>query len=87
MVSNGQEQLRCRFVKPMFEEVGHAAWGYTDTLARAQAQRRLDMLDREIVLTGKYPEHAAHMPATGEARVERHRTVDQADHGADVLAE
>src|SRR3954454_17246667 len=45
------------------------------------------MLDREIVLTGPDPESAARMPAAGKARVERERTVDQPDHGADVLAE
>ena len=45
------------------------------------------MLDREIVLTGKDPEKAAHKPAAGEARVERQRTVDQPDHGTDILAE
>src|SRR5215813_8640125 len=45
------------------------------------------MLDREIVLTGPGPEAAAKMPAAGKARVECQRTVDQPDHGADVLAE
>ena len=45
------------------------------------------MLDREIRLTGKGPENAADMPAAREARVERERTVDQPDHGADILAE
>ena len=45
------------------------------------------MLDREIGLTGKYPEKAAHIPAAGKARVDRKRTVNQSDHGADVLAE
>src|SRR5580700_4709860 len=45
------------------------------------------MLDREIVLTGIYPEHAAQIPAAGVARIERQRAVDQPDHGADILAE
>src|SRR4051794_19041807 len=45
------------------------------------------MLDREIVLTGPDPKSAARMPAAGKARVDRQRTVDQSDHGADVLAE
>src|SRR5260370_23257010 len=56
-------------------------------LARAEAQRGLEMLDREIGLAGPDPEKAAHIPAAGEARVERERTVDQPHHGADVLAE
>src|SRR5260370_27749744 len=45
------------------------------------------MLDREIGLAGPDPEHTAHMPAAGVARVERERTVDQPDHGADILAQ
>src|SRR5271166_3846410 len=44
------------------------------------------MLDREIGLTGPDPEKAADRPAAGEARVERQRTVDQPDHGADILS-
>ena len=56
-------------------------------LARAQAQRGLDMLDREIGLPGTDPEQAAQIPAAGKARIERKRTVDQRDHGADILAE
>ena len=47
----------------------------------------LEMLDREIGLTGKYPEKAAHIATAGEARVESERTVDQPYHGANVLAE
>jgi len=45
------------------------------------------MLDREIGLAGPEPEKAAYIPAAGEARVERQRSVDQPDHGADILAE
>ena len=54
VVLNGQEQLRRRFVKPTFEEIGETdrAERRALTLARAQAQRGLDMLDREIGLAG-----------------------------------
>src|SRR5690349_10684361 len=45
------------------------------------------MRDREVGLTGLYPEKTANIPAAGEARVERERTVDQPDHGTDVLPE
>src|SRR5262249_14482507 len=45
------------------------------------------MLDRQIGLTGPQPEDSAHIPAAGEARVERQRPVDQPDHRADILAE
>src|SRR5690242_20387557 len=45
------------------------------------------MLDREIGLAGPNSEEAADKPAAREARVEREGTVDQPDHGADILAE
>jgi hypothetical protein len=45
------------------------------------------MLDREMGLAGKHPENTAQIPAAGEARVERERTVGQPDHGVDILAE
>src|ERR1700730_13421853 len=45
------------------------------------------MLDCEIGLAGPDPDVAAHIPAVGIARVERERTVDQPDHGTDVLSE
>ena len=53
IVLNGHEQLRRRLVKLAFEEIGSADRGHglTHPLARAQAQRGLDMLDREIGLT------------------------------------
>src|ERR1700675_1535905 len=44
------------------------------------------MLNREIRLAGPEPENAAYIPAAGEARVQRERTVDQPDHGTEVLA-
>jgi|HubBroStandDraft_2_1064218.scaffolds.fasta_scaffold20733_3 hypothetical protein len=89
IVLNGQQQLRRRLVKPAFEEIGLShrdQWG-THTLARAQAQRGLEVLDREVRLTGKYPDDTAQIPAAGEARVERERAVDQADNRTDILPE
>jgi hypothetical protein len=84
-----QEQLRRRFVKPALNEIGvsHRGQRRTDTLARAQAQRGLKMLDREIGLARGEPEIAAHKPTAGEARVERQRPVDQPDHRAGILTE
>src|SRR5258708_20530674 len=84
-----QKELCRRFIELVLKEIGppHRGLGVTCTLAWAQAERGLDMLDREIVLTGQEPDLAAKIPATGEARVERERTVDQPGHGADVLAE
>jgi hypothetical protein len=44
------------------------------------------MLNRKIRLTGPDPQKATHIPAASEARVKRERTVDQSDHGFDILA-
>lgn len=69
IVLNGQEQRCRRLVKPAIEEIGLShrdQWG-THTLARAQAQRGLEVLDREIGLTGKYSEDTAQIPTAGEA--------------------
>src|SRR6266478_688775 len=89
MVLDGQEQIRRRFIKPVFEEIGrtHRGQGLTHTLARAQTQRGLEMLDREIVLTGEYSEKATQIPASGKARVERECTIDQPRHSAYILAQ
>src|SRR5215475_339273 len=45
------------------------------------------MRDREVGLTGMCPEKTADIPAAGEARVQRERSVDQPDRGTDVLPE
>ena len=55
--------------------------------ARAETQRGLDVLDREIWLPGPQPEQAADVPTAREARVERQGTIDQRHRGTDVLAE
>src|SRR3979411_2148368 len=60
---------------------------HTHALARAQTQGGLHMLDREIVLAGHDPYHAAQIPAAGVVRGEPERTVEEPDHGTDVLAE
>jgi hypothetical protein len=89
MVLNGQKQLRRRFVKLTFDEIGRAyhRQGRTHALARSQPQRGLDMLDREIGMTGKNPEKSAKKPAEGAARVEGERPVDQRDRRAGIFAE
>src|SRR5271155_5990350 len=86
---NGLEQLRRRFGKLAFEEMGFAdqAQGRALSLAWAQSQRHLCMLDREIGLTGPQPENTAQKPAAGEARGEREGTVDQCHRGTDLFAE
>src|SRR6516225_2238167 len=44
------------------------------------------MLNCEIRLTGPDPQKATHIPAASEARVKHERTVNQPDHGLDILA-
>src|SRR6516162_273655 len=55
--------------------------------ARAEAQRGLYMVHRDVKLARPMSENAADVPPAGEAGVERQCTIDQCDHGADVLAE
>ena len=52
IVLHGQEQLWRRLVKPTFEEMGSTdhGKGCAYGLARAQAPRGLEMLDREVVM-------------------------------------
>ena len=54
---------------------------------RTEAQRGLDVLDRNVGLARPLPEDAAEVPAAGVVRVERQCAINQCDHGADVLAE
>src|SRR6516225_11239470 len=59
----------------------------TEPLARAEAQRVLDMRDRQVGLAGPQTKETADIPSAGGARVEREGALDQRDHGADILAE
>src|SRR5258708_24759401 len=59
----------------------------TDTDARAETQRGLDMLDREVRQARPSPEYAADEPPMREIWVELQRTIDQSDHRANVLTE
>src|ERR1043165_430469 len=73
IVLNGEEQVRYRVIELMFKKIGHAnrGKGRPDTFAGAQAQRCLDLLDREIVLTGPDSDSAALDPTASVARIER----------------
>jgi hypothetical protein len=86
---NRQEQLRRCFAKLTFEEMSFTdqAQRRTRSLARAQPQRSLGMLDREIVQTGPEPQNATQEPAAGEARGKREGTIDQRHHRTDILPE
>ena len=69
-------------MRPAYREEGIA-----DAGAGTESQRGLDMLDRDVGFAGPMPEDAADVPPTCEIRIEREGTVDQRNHGADVLAE
>src|SRR6516225_9038924 len=58
-----------------------------DALARAETQRILSVLDRDVELTRQKPEAGADIPAARKARVEHERAVNQRHHRADVLTE
>src|SRR6516162_8963936 len=58
-----------------------------DANPRAETQRGLNMLDREVRQARQSPEDAADKPAMGEIWVELQRTIDQPDHSADILTE
>lgn len=44
------------------------------------------MFDRKLRLTCPEPDHATHVPASCETRVQPQRPINQRDHRADVLA-
>ena len=56
------------------------------SIARAEAQRHIEMFEREIGVPGKVSEHPAPMPIASKARVEGETPVDQPDCGIDILA-
>src|SRR6516162_1504830 len=55
-------------------------------IARAKAQRHIEMFEREIGVPRKVSEHPAPMPTPSKARVEDEAPVDQPDGGIDILA-
>ena len=55
-------------------------------IAWAEAQRHIEMFEREIGLPRKVSEHPAPMPTPSKARVEGETPVDQPDGGIDILA-
>src|SRR6516225_4875804 len=83
------DQLCRCIVKPAIEEQGVANSDQIECLsiARAEAQRRVKMLERDVGLTSKEPELPAGKPSASKAWVEGETTVDQRDGCIDVLAE
>ena len=56
-----------------------------DRITRAEAQRNLEMLNRQVGFPTPQPEPAAAKPPEGKAWVELPGAVDQGDGGIDVL--
>src|SRR5215831_2025734 len=84
-----EEQLRHGLIEAPAQEMGLAYYieRRADAGAGTEAQRGLDMLDRNVGLARPSPEDAADKPASSVVRVERQGAVNQCHHGADVLAE
>ena len=58
-----------------------------DAGSRAEAQRGLEMFDRDVGLARPTSEDATDVPAAREIWIEGQSTVNQCHHGPDVLAE
>jgi hypothetical protein len=83
-----QEQFRHGLCEAPAEKmrVAYLKERRADSRPRAEAQRGIDMFDRDVGLTRPIPEGATEQPTAREIRVERQGTVDQCHHGVDVLA-
>src|SRR5215469_4159318 len=55
--------------------------------ARIKTHRGLEMLYRQVCLTGEQTQPTTPIPAIGKARIERERAIDQGQSGIDVFAE
>src|SRR6516165_160610 len=55
-------------------------------IARAEAQRPIEMFECEIGMPSKVSEHPAPMPTASKARIEGETPVDQPNSGIDILA-
>src|SRR5262249_18626588 len=89
IVLDRDEQFRHRLMETPAVEMRGAYYKERRAAAgtRTEAQRGLDMLDRNVGFARPLPEDAAEVPAAGVVRVERQGTVDQRHHSVDVLAE
>src|SRR6267378_4122024 len=89
IVLDRRKQLCGRFLKPSDQEICETQdqkW-VRKVVARIEAERDLDILDRGIGLPGPYFEYSSHIPAATEARVESEDAIGNRYHGPDVLAE
>jgi len=89
IVLDREEECRHCLIEAPAEEMcaAHCKKGHADGRTRAEPQRGLDVLEREVGLTCSQPKIAADLPAACEARVQRQCTIDQCHHRADVLTE
>ena len=75
----GDPQHRQRMLEPMIDEMSRADPGQMEAplTAGIEAHRGLEMLDRQLRLTGKQVQPAAPIPAIGKARIEHESAIDQ----------
>src|SRR5215469_5190012 len=84
-----EHEFRHCFIEPPSQEMRLAYYSErrADPSARAEPQRGLAILDRKVGLAREKPENGADVPTACKIRVECEGTIDQRDHGADILAE
>src|SRR5215472_9780301 len=84
-----EAEVRHRLIEAPAKEMryAHCKARRPDSGARAEPQRRLEMLDRNVGPARPIPEGAADVPAACVIRIERQGTVNQLDHYVDILAE
>src|SRR5215472_5281524 len=84
----GDSQHPQRILEAMTDEMSHAHSGQMEPplTARIETHRGLEMLDRQLRLTGEQAQPAAPIPAIGEARIEYESAIDQREGGIDILA-
>src|SRR5689334_11484943 len=82
-----EEQLRHGLIEASAVQMCRAYCGHrrTDPGTGTETQRGFDMGNRDVGLARPTPEETTDVPATREIRVECQGTVNQRDHGADVL--
>ena len=82
------EECRDRLVEAAFEKAGHADAEELGRISikRTEADGDLQMLDRDILLTGPQPQPPAYPPTAVAARIEVEGAVNQRDCRLDVLS-
>src|SRR5215467_14395935 len=80
-------QRRQCLIEPLHDGVSRTDSGQmkSSLTAGVETYRGLEMLDRQLRLTGEEAQPAAPIPPIGEARIEHERAIDQGESGINVL--